>query len=100
MDLPDDDEYDRRQRYEETPFDKVRKDTLTIAETPLVRTEDAIKNIANGVCDNFEDEELRNGFQDLIQALYVLRVPKRIVPVLTVIPGLSSSRSRFPSSRP
>ncbi|EHL01645.1 putative protein kinase gsk3 [Glarea lozoyensis 74030] len=70
----DDDDFDRRpqrRRYEEPLSVKVRRQLLSIAESALKRVEDEIVSIAKTVCDNYEDEELRNSFYDLVIQLVV-----------------------------
>jgi nuclear cap-binding protein subunit 1 len=49
----------------------VRKQLLSIAESPLKRVEDEMHSIAKTVCDNPEDEELRTTFYDLALQLVV-----------------------------
>ncbi|KAI9810972.1 MAG: hypothetical protein M1827_005703 [Pycnora praestabilis] len=70
----DDDDSDRRpqrRRYEEPVAVRVRKQLLSLAESPLKRTEDEISSIAKTVAENYEDEEVRDGFFDLILQLIV-----------------------------
>ena len=70
----DEDDYDRRpqrRRYEEPLSVKVRKQLLSIAESPLKRVEDEVLSIAKTVCDNFEDVELRESFYELTLQLVV-----------------------------
>ena len=72
--LLDEDDYDRRpqrRRYEEPLSSKIRKQLLSIAESPLKRVEDEVIAIAKTVCDNYEDEELKNGFYELSLQLVV-----------------------------
>ena len=64
----DEDDYERRpqrRRFEEPLLVKVRRQLLALAESPLKRVEDEMQSIAQTVCDNSGDEELRNGFFDL-----------------------------------
>lgn len=70
----DEDDYDRRpqrRRYEEPIVVRVRKQLLSIAESPLKRVEEEVSQIARTVCDNAEDAELRHGFNDLALQLVV-----------------------------
>ncbi|RDL35027.1 putative nuclear cap-binding complex, subunit NCBP1 [Venustampulla echinocandica] len=83
----DEDDYDRRpqrRRYEEPLVVKVRKQLLAIAESPLKRVEDEVSSIAKTVCDNYEDEELRNAFYDLALQL-VVEQPFKIPFVAAVV---------------
>ena len=57
---------------------------LGIAESPLKRIEDEISSIAKTVCDNYEDEELRNSFYELTLQL-VLEQPFKIPFVAAVV---------------
>ncbi len=50
---------------------KVRKQLLSIAESPLKRVEEEVLSIAKTICDNFEDVELRDTFYDLTLQLVV-----------------------------
>ena len=70
----DEDDYDRRpqrRRYEEPLASKMRKQFLSIAESPLKRVEDEVLAIAKTVCDNSEDVELRDSFYELTLQLLV-----------------------------
>jgi nuclear cap-binding protein subunit 1 len=52
-----------RGRYErEDPLQRLKRETIQIAESPLVKIEDAVKNIATGYTTNFENEEFRAGY--------------------------------------
>lgn len=86
----EDDDYDRRpqrRRYEEPLEDRVRKQLLSIAESPLKPIEEDISSIAKTVCDNYQDEQLRNGFLDLLLQLVVeqpFKTPFLAAVVVTV----------------
>ncbi|KAI9826224.1 MAG: hypothetical protein M1819_007391 [Sarea resinae] len=70
----DEDDFDRRpqrRRYEEPWVVKVRKQLLSVAESPLKRVEDEISTIAKIVTENYEDVELRNNFCDLLLQLVI-----------------------------
>ncbi|KAI9808540.1 MAG: hypothetical protein M1825_003689 [Sarcosagium campestre] len=72
--VTDDDDGDRRpqrRRYEEPLAVKLRKQLLSIAESPTKKVEDEVANIAKIVAENFFDEELQNGFYELILQLIV-----------------------------
>ena len=73
----DEDDYDRRpqrRRYEEPLSSRVRKQLLAIAEVPVKRV----------VCDNFEDEELKESFYELVAQL-VVEQPFKIPFVAAVV---------------
>lgn len=86
----EEDDYDRRpqrRRYEEPLEDRVRKQLLSIAESPLKPIEEEINSIAKTVCDNYQDEQLRNGFFDLLLQLVVeqpFKTPFLAAVVVTV----------------
>ncbi|MCJ1353077.1 MAG: hypothetical protein MMC33_003061 [Icmadophila ericetorum] len=86
----EDDDYDRRQprrRLEEPAHTKVRKQLLSIAESPVKRTEDEIASIAKIVADGYDDEELRETFTGLVVQLVVeqpLKIPIVAATVLIV----------------
>jgi nuclear cap-binding protein subunit 1 len=83
----DEEDYDRRpqrRRYEEPLAVKVRKQLLSIAESPLKRVEDEVLSIAKTVCDNFEDVELRDSFYGLTLQL-VVEQPFKIPFVAAVV---------------
>lgn len=83
----DEDDYDRRpqrRRYDEPLASKVRKQLLGIAESPLKRVEDEIFSIAKTISDNYEDEELRNGFYTVALQL-VAEQPFKIPFVAAVV---------------
>jgi nuclear cap-binding protein subunit 1 len=53
----------RRTRYDrEDPLQRLKRETVSIAESPLVKIEDAVKSIATGYTSKFEDEEFRAGY--------------------------------------
>lgn len=96
----EDDDSDRRpprRHYEEPLGIKLRKQFLAIADSvgavrfqagsllmhvqPLRNPEDDIANIARIACDNYDDEQVRNGFLDLAVKLYAslsLKAPSRV----------------------
>ncbi|KAL8720720.1 MAG: hypothetical protein Q9225_002454 [Loekoesia sp. 1 TL-2023] len=79
--LEEDDDFDRRpprRQYQEPVHLKVRKQLLTIAESPLKKTDEEIKSIATIVAENCEDDEIRGTFSDLILQLIIeqpLKIP-------------------------
>lgn len=81
------DDYDRRpqrRRYEESLASQVRTQLLAIAESKMKRVEEEITAIANTVCDNYEDEELRNSYCELTLQL-VVEQPFKIPFVAAVV---------------
>src|SRR5947209_8328153 len=90
----DDDDYDRRpqrRRYEEPLSSRVRKQLLSIAESPLKRVEDEITSIANTVCENHADEELQASFLQLTLQL-VIEQPFKIPFVAAVVLIVNTQR--------
>ncbi|KAI0122876.1 MIF4G like-domain-containing protein [Xylariales sp. AK1849] len=71
----DDDEYDRRpqrRRYNEPPLPhRLRKQILTLAESPLRRWHEEIQSIAHMVSDNYGEAEIKNSFLDLVSQLVI-----------------------------
>lgn len=86
----DEDDYDRRpqrRRYEEPLSSKIRKQFLSLAESPLKPVEDEIHFLAKTVRENWEDEEVRNGFFELVERVVVeqsFKVPFVAAVVLAV----------------
>ncbi|KAL1959982.1 hypothetical protein VTO42DRAFT_650 [Malbranchea cinnamomea] len=86
----EEDSYDRhrqRRRYEEPLSVAVRRQLLTIAESAARRPEDEVAKIAKSVTENYEDEELRNEFQQLVLQLMVeqpLKIPFVAAVVLVI----------------
>lgn len=90
--LLDDEQYDRqpqRRRYEEPLSVRVRKQLLAIAESPLKRVEDEMQSIAKTICENPEDEELRDTFYELALQL-VVEQPFKIPFVAAVVLAINS----------
>jgi nuclear cap-binding protein subunit 1 len=84
---PDDDEFDRRpqrRRYEEPLPVKIRKQLLSIAESPLKRVEEEVQFLAKIVSDHYEDTEVRGSFFDLSLQI-VLEQPFKIPFVAAVV---------------
>ncbi|KAH6892219.1 MIF4G like-domain-containing protein [Thelonectria olida] len=71
----DDDHYDRRhqrRRTDSAPLPvRVRRQLLSIADSPLRRWNEEVQSIAHMVAENYEDENLRNSFLDLVLQLSV-----------------------------
>ncbi|ORY71614.1 MIF4G like-domain-containing protein [Pseudomassariella vexata] len=86
----DDDEYDRRPqrrpRYNEPPPlpVRIRKQLLTLAESPLRRWHEEVQSIAHIVADNYDGSELKESFLDLV-GLMVLEQPLKIPFVAAVV---------------
>ncbi|KAE8450106.1 hypothetical protein EG329_006887 [Mollisiaceae sp. DMI_Dod_QoI] len=93
----DEDDYDRRpqrRRYEEPLSSRVRKQFLSIAESPLKRVEDEVVAIAKMVTDNYEDEEVKAGFYDLVIQL-VVEQPFKIPFVAAVVLVVNTWKSEM-----
>jgi nuclear cap-binding protein subunit 1 len=71
--LDDDDHYDRRnqrRRVDSAPLPvRVRRQLLSIADSPLRRWSEEVQSIAHMVTDNYDDQDLRNSFLDLVMQL-------------------------------
>ncbi|CZT06031.1 hypothetical protein WAI453_005238 [Rhynchosporium graminicola] len=83
----EEDDFDRRpqrRRYEEPLSSRVRKQLLAIAEVPVKRVEDEVHSIAKTVCENYEDEELKDSFYELVVQL-VVEQPFKIPFVAAVV---------------
>src|SRR5205814_1603517 len=90
----DDDDYDRRpqrRRYEEPLSSKIRKQILSIAESPLKRVEDEVHSLAKAISDNYDDIEARSTFFEL--TLQIVREQPFKIPfmaaVVVVLNGLN-----------
>ena len=65
----DDDEFDhrpQRRRYEEPIAVTLRKQVLSIAESPVRKAEEDVANIAKTLAENYFDSDLTGGFLDLV----------------------------------
>lgn len=70
----DEEDYDRRpqrRRHEEPLSTRIRKQLLSVAESPVKRVEDELISIAKTICDNADDEDLKDGFLELAIQLIV-----------------------------
>ncbi|KAM0475249.1 hypothetical protein ACHAPX_007003 [Trichoderma viride] len=71
----DDDHYDRRQQRRRIdsapPSVRLRRQLLSIADSPLRRWGEEVQSIARLVADNYDDENLRNTFVNLAMQLVV-----------------------------
>lgn len=69
----------------------MRKQLLTIAESPLRRVEDDVSGLSKLISDNFEDAELRQSFFDLVLQITVEQPFKTpfVAAVVTVLNGLN-----------
>ena len=68
----DEDDYDRRpqrRRYEEPLSSKIRKQFLSLAESPLKRVEDEIHFLAKTIVDNWEEAEVKEGFFEVVECM-------------------------------
>ncbi|KAI1391236.1 MIF4G like-domain-containing protein [Hypoxylon trugodes] len=86
----DDDEYDRRpqrRRYDAPLPVRIRKQLLGLAESPLRRWHEEVQSIAHVVADNYEDQELRTSFLELVPQMVVeqpLKTPFVAAVILVV----------------
>ncbi|RFU76707.1 hypothetical protein TARUN_5510 [Trichoderma arundinaceum] len=73
--VDDDDHYDRRQqrrRIDSAPVPvRLRRQFLSLADSPLRRWSEEVQSIARLVADNYDDENLRNTFVTLVMQLVV-----------------------------
>lgn len=90
----DEDDFDRRpqrRRYEEPLSSRMRKQLLSIAESPLRRVEDEVSQLAKLISENHEETELCQTFFDLAIQI-VLEQPFKIpfvAAVVVVLNGLN-----------
>ncbi|KAI1498508.1 MIF4G like-domain-containing protein [Biscogniauxia marginata] len=86
----DDDDLDRRpqrRRYDAPLPVRIRKQLLGLAESPLRRWHEEVQSIAHVVADNYDDQELRTSFLDLVPQMVVeqpLKTPFVAAVVLVV----------------
>ncbi|RSL46011.1 hypothetical protein CEP54_014048 [Fusarium duplospermum] len=94
----DDDHYDRRQqrrRIDSAPLPvRVRRQLLGIADSPLRRWAEEVQSIAHMVADNYDDENLRNMFLDLVVQL-LLEQPLKTPFVAAVVLIINTLKSEF-----
>lgn len=91
----DDDDYDRRgpqrRRYEEPFSSRIRKQILSIAESPLKPAEEEVHSLAKAISENYDDVEVKNTFLEL--TLTVVREQPFKIPfmaaVVVVLNGLN-----------
>ncbi|KAI1663074.1 MIF4G like-domain-containing protein [Daldinia decipiens] len=70
----DDDDYDRRpqrRRYDAPLPVRIRKQLLGLAESPLRRWHEEVQSIAHVLANNYEDQELRTSFLDLVLQMLI-----------------------------
>lgn len=95
----DDENHDRRnnqrRKFDSAPVPvRLRRQLLSIADSPLRRWGEEVKSIASMVAENYEDEQLRNTFGDLVMQLLAeqpLKTPFVAAVVLvgnTLQPGI------------
>ncbi|KAF4980852.1 hypothetical protein FZEAL_3226 [Fusarium zealandicum] len=94
----DDDHYDRRnqrRRTDSAPLPvRVRRQLLSIADSPLRRWADEVQSIANMVAENHDDENLRNTFLELMTQL-LLEQPLKTPFVAAVVLVINTSKPEF-----
>ncbi|KAK5326699.1 Nuclear cap-binding protein subunit 1 [Exophiala xenobiotica] len=89
----DDDFEDRRpqrRRYEEPIAVTVRKQVLSIAESPIRKAEDDVATIAKTLAENYFDNEVSTGFVELIGPMIVEQPLK--IPFLAAIVYLTNAQ--------
>ncbi|KAF8416510.1 MIF4G like-domain-containing protein [Tirmania nivea] len=84
-----DDEREYRRPHHESLLVRLQKELLGLAESPLARIEDGIKNITKLFTSNYENEELRAGFRSLIQQV-IIEQPFKI-PFVAAVTLVSAS---------
>lgn len=63
--------HQRRPRYDrEDPLQKLKRETIQIAESPLVKIEDAVRNLATAYISIFDNEDFRTGYLSCLHDLY------------------------------
>ncbi|KAI5924270.1 MIF4G like-domain-containing protein [Camillea tinctor] len=86
----DDDDYDRRpqrRRYDAPLPVRIRKQLLGLAESPVRRWHEEVQSIAHVVADNYDDQELRTSFLDLVPQMVIeqpLKTPFVAAVVLVI----------------
>ncbi|KAF4469734.1 hypothetical protein FALBO_3380 [Fusarium albosuccineum] len=94
----DDDHYDRRhqrRRVDSAPLPvRVRRQLLSIADSPLRRWADEVQSIAHMVAENHDDENLRNTFLDLVTQL-LLEQPLKTPFVAAVVLMINTLKPEF-----
>ncbi|KAM5375366.1 hypothetical protein ACJZ2D_006066 [Fusarium nematophilum] len=94
----DDDHYDRRhqrRRIDSAPLPvRVRRQLLSIADSPLRRWSDEVQSIAHMVAENHDDENLRNTFLDLATQL-LLEQPLKTPFVAAVVLIINTLKPEF-----
>ncbi|WEW61882.1 Nuclear cap-binding protein subunit 1 [Emydomyces testavorans] len=73
-----------RRRYEEPLSASVRRQLVTIAESAVRRAEDDVAKVAKTICENHEDEGVKNEFQELVLQL-IVEQPFKIPFVAAVV---------------
>lgn len=90
----DDDDYDRRpqrRRYDAPPHVRIRKQLLSLAESPLRRWHEDVQSIAQLIADGYDDQDVQNTFLDLVPQM-VLEQPLKIPFVAAVALVVNSLR--------
>lgn len=93
MPADDDDHYDRRgprRRLDSAPLPvRIRRQLLTLAESPLRRWHEEVQSIAQVIADNHDSEDLRNTFLNLSLQI-TQEQPLKTPFVAAVILGVNS----------
>jgi nuclear cap-binding protein subunit 1 len=96
--LDDEDHYDRRnqrRRVDSAPLPvRVRRQLLSIADSPLRRWAEEVQSIAHMVAENHEDENLRRTFLELVTQL-LLEQPLKTPFVAAVVLVINTLKPEF-----
>ncbi|KAJ4054917.1 Nuclear cap-binding protein subunit 1 [Fusarium oxysporum] len=94
----DDDHYDRRnqrRRVDSAPLPvRVRRQLLSIADSPLRRWAEEVQSIAHMVAENHDDENLRKTFLDLVTQI-LLEQPLKTPFVAAVVHIINTLKPEF-----
>ena len=97
--LADDDDYDRRgprRRFDAPPHVRVRRQLLTIAENAMRPWHEEVQTIGTLLTDNWDDEQLRTNFVDLVLQL-ALEQPLKTPFVAAVVLVANGNQSELGS---
>ncbi|KAI1924568.1 Nuclear cap-binding protein subunit 1 [Ophidiomyces ophidiicola] len=84
-----------RRRYDEPLSSSVRRQLLTIGESPVRKVQEDIARVVKAICDNYEDEEVKADFQDLVLQL-IVEQPFKIPFVAAVILLVNVEKPELP----
>ncbi|KAI1367551.1 MIF4G like-domain-containing protein [Xylaria arbuscula] len=93
----DDDDYDRRpqrRRYDAPLHVRIRKQLLSLAESPLRRWHEDVQSIAQLIADGHDDQDVQTTILDLVPQM-VLEQPLKIPFVAAVVLVVNSLKPEF-----